>query len=130
MIVLFGEVAHEVIHVVGIMPSRAIFKAWEVYVPGIEDRRGLNLNARGLIMMGSCGTGIIRGGVVAAGVCCRVRDTTPWTLHAATEISKYVAVGAVELTDCVFAETAGWDMIDFYVEVVWTAGVAVGTGSF
>ena len=66
-------------------------------------------------MMGCCGAGIIRGGVVA-GICC-VRNTA-WALRA--EVSEDVAAGTVELTDCVFAETAGWEM-GFYVKVAWAA---------
>ena len=119
MSVWFGEVAREeVIHDVRIIPSRAIFKAWEVYVPGIEDRRGLDLDT-GALMMGSCGAGIIRGSIIVARIPC-VR-TIPWALQDATKSSEDVAVGAVELTDCVFAETAGWKMIDFYIQVAWAA---------
>ena len=125
-----GEVAHEeIIHNVQLIPSRVIFRAREFYVPGIEDRRSLNLDARGLRVMGSCGTRITRGGVEVAGLRC-VRNTTTRALHGATEISKDVAVWAVELTYCIFAEAAGWEMIDFNTQLAWAAGVAIGTGSF
>ena len=85
------------------MVSRMTFREGGICVRGIEDGRGLDLDARSL-MMGSCGAGIC-GGVVA-GICCG--RGTAWAPRA--EISKDVAAGAVELTDCVFAETAGWEM--------------------
>ena len=99
---------------------RTIFRECGVYVRVIEHRRGVNLDARGL--MGCCGAGIC--GSVAR-ICC-VRNTA-WALRA--EISKDVAAGAVELTDCVFAETAGREM-GFYLKVTWTACMTIGTGAF
>ncbi len=100
--------------------SVAIFRECGIHVRVIEGRRGLNLDARGLVE--SCGAGI-RGGV--DGICC-VRNTA-WAFRA--EISKDVAAGAVELTDCVFAEAAGWEM-GFYLKVARAAWVATWTCPF